>query len=284
MRLLKLFLITVALVGIVALCGCTSSNENATAKTINGEEVIKTQEVKKSAFSNTVKVRVGRQEFEISKEDYDALVNNKVPDWVVDKIQRDTGLPRDKIIEGISKKGAVYMLIPSVIDCENGVSGLKYDYDSKEFKKGGASIGPIAIPINKNAFFEFCYLNGANDVYLNESKYAKQYEQFLKVGAEAEKWFNATVKGKLLVNCPTVGVYSKDIPDSLDVYLLKNGWAFIPKGQIDYDGLTPINPYENEKDKYPLSYKYCQKRIEAEKYAQEHKLGIWAIEFPKNEN
>ena len=112
MRLLKLFLITVALVGIVALCGCTSSNENATAKTINGEEVIKTQEVKKSAFSNTVKVRVGRQEFEISKEDYDALVNNKVPDWVVDKIQRDTGLPRDKIIEGVSKKGAVYMIIP----------------------------------------------------------------------------------------------------------------------------------------------------------------------------
>ena len=164
------------------------------------------------------------------------------------------------------------------------MDGITYDDSFKEFRNDATGIGIITIPINKNAFFEFCYLNGANDVYLNESKYAKQYEQFLKVGAEAEKWFNATVKGKLLVNCPTVGVYSKDIPDSLDVYLLKNGWAFIPKGQIDYDGLTPINPYENEKDKYPLAYKYWQKRIEAEKYAQEHKLGIWAIEFPKNEN
>ena len=283
MRLLKLFLITVALVGIVALCGCTSSNENATAKTINGEEVIKTQEVKKSAFSNTVKVRVGRQEFEISKEEYDALVNNKVPDWVVDRIQRDTGLPRDKIIEGVSKKGAVYMIIPMALNYD-GVDGITYDDSFKEFRNDATGIGIITIPINKNAFFEFCYLNGANDVYLNESKYAKQYEQFLKVGAEAEKWFNANVKGKLLVTVTLAGAYSKDVSESIDVYLLKNGWAFIPKGQIDYDGLTPINPYENEKDKYPLSYKYCQKRIEAEKYAQEHKLGIWAIEFPKNEN
>jgi len=284
MKLLKLFLITMALVGIVALCGCTSSNENATAKTtINGEEVIKTQEVKKSAFSNTVKVRVGRQEFEISKEEYDALVNNKVPDWVVDRIQRDTGLPRDKIIEGISKKGAVYMLIPMDLDYD-GVKGITYDSDFKEFRDIGIAIGSATIPLSKEAFFKFCYLNGANDIYLNESKYAKQYEQFLKVGAEAEKWFNATVKGKLLAVVPLVGSYSKDVSESIDVYLLKNGWAFIPKGEVDYDGITPINPYKDEKDKRPFDYMYYQKRVEAEKYAQEHKLGIWAIEFPKNEN
>ena len=81
-----------------------------------------------------------------------------------------------------------------------------------------------------------------------------------------------------------MGSYSKDVSESIDVYLLKNGWAFIPKGEVDYDGITPINPYKDEKDKRPFDYMYYQKRVEAEKYAQEHKLGIWAIEFPKNEN
>ena len=281
MKLLKYAILSLSIIGLVAFCGCMSSSENATGKqTINGEEVVKTQEVKQPTFSNKVKVQVGDNEIEMSAEDYDIIKNNKVPSWVIERLHRDLGIPKDKLKEiekNVGHEDAILM-VPYALGERFIIKGFVCK-DGKFFKETG-DLGPISI-VSKNSnqsFIEFCLINGANDVYLNESKYQKQYGEFISIRDDVDEWFNTTVKGHLTVVTP-LGAYTKNIDDSLDVYLLKNGWAFIPKGEMDYNGTTPINPYEDEKDKLPFAYNYWQKRIEAQQYAQEHKLGIWAIEF-----
>ena len=67
MKILKYVILALSIIGIVALCGCMGSNENATTKTINGEEVVKTQEVEKPVLSNAVKIKRGNYEFELSR-------------------------------------------------------------------------------------------------------------------------------------------------------------------------------------------------------------------------
>ena len=132
------------------------------------------------------------------------------------------------------------------------------------------------MPSNKT-FMDFAKINGVNYWEMNLSKYKKQYDEYMKVRKDLEKWFNNTVKGKLTV-VSGMGTYTKNLNDSLDVYMLKHGWAFMQESfGVEYNGTTPVNLYD--KNKNPQAYWYEKLRIDAQLYAEKHKLGIWAINF-----
>ena len=86
MKILKYVILALSIIGIVALCGCMGSNENATAKTINGEEVVKTQEVEKSVPPDKVVVdKCNGKIITMDKREYEAIMSGKAPLWYVEK-------------------------------------------------------------------------------------------------------------------------------------------------------------------------------------------------------
>jgi len=252
MKLLKLFLITMALVGVVALCGCTSSNENATAKTtINGEEVVKTQEVEKSVPPDKVVVdKCNGKIITMDKREYEAIMSGKAPQWYVEK-------------SGVDKFDSV-VVVEDVL--ENRICGhdIVYDCDCDRYFTG------IEILWTYDTFKDFCAINGVEP---NSEK----FKEFLNVIKDSYIWCNESLKCHIVITCPYGGMYMQELDVPVEIYLVKKGWAFISPYRTQYVNGEPTNPYEDKKDEKPFNYKYWQKLIEAQNYAKEHKLGIWGI-------
>ena len=132
------------------------------------------------------------------------------------------------------------------------------------------------ITADKVSFHRFCLANGINDSY-NLTKYEKQYKEYLKTVEEFKKWFAENVRGKLVVKVWYADKKGHmevlyDNGRNLDEDIVKNGYAFFT--EEEYQKLL------NYTKQHGLDDSNIKRLWEAQQYAKEHKLGVWAIEFP----
>jgi len=177
-RGLLLFSIILITVG-VGLCGCMSSNGSGSSKTIGGlekVEVANTQKVETTPLSNTVKIKTIRGDvIEIPKDDYEALKNDRVPEWYIKKVESNLNPPKEVIEklknEKLSDSGIAYIIPYSLGECCECI-GYLYDSRRGEWRWDNGMMGDLGIYIVSNKTFdEFLLVNGINPYSLDKSKY-----------------------------------------------------------------------------------------------------------------
>ena len=239
MRLWKLMIIAMAVVGIVLSCGCTSSNTNvatgemsssnqnvqSTANNVKTETAPK--QVSSSPFSDKVTIQYNGRTFTIDKYDYDCMVNHKVPEWAIEKMSKATGYPISEIKNITSSK---YFAYEYGVAVDFGIGYLQYRPDLHKFIYTWMTFGNV-VRLPGSSYNDFCYFvdmyHNFNfyKVERNREKFEKQYEQCVKYYLDTVKWFNNTVRGKPVFQPGfTYGIYCKNLDEPIEIYILKNSY------------------------------------------------------------
>jgi hypothetical protein len=292
MRVWKLILLGLSILGVVLCCGCVSEN-SGTGKQVEVQGQVTTT----SGGGQTSNVATTNEKVEGEKQtSQNSQVEGKLPPWAekyLPRANRNYSYSIWKILQ-IENNG-VKCKAEFLRGCGFGYNSYHpnhvYEIDLVP------SYASLTYPI-KDTFNAFLKANGVNlfNVLTNDTlkqKYEEKYQEYLKIANESLKWENHELDGKELViltcwldsnkvenisNYPYPGVFLAwyviyDNGKDLTYEALKRGYAFCNEKYLKgfYQSAVANN--------YTETANYLKKYLDAQEYAKEHKLGVWSIDL-----